>query len=209
MQSVLTSIFCIFLTFLVWCQGFHTIHAINNRLQVQRHFSVFIFIAFNLFLLFRRLMEMDIPWFVRITHGLFIVILVLMSLIDTYTCCISNQHLLICFMISLFQRAINPLSPNHFILLICVVPLLFIVLKNSKYMGFGDVILLLICSLYLNLVSFYITFVIAVMSATGCSILLIALHRRSMRDGIPFVPFITLGFVMTLFFDAPIWFGFQ
>ncbi|WP_159649061.1 prepilin peptidase [Erysipelothrix aquatica] len=209
MKSVLTSIFCLFLTFLVWCWGFHIIHAINNRFQVQRHFSVFIFMAFNLFLIFRRLMEMDIPWFVWIAHGLFIVVLVLMSLIDTYTYCILNQHLLICFVISLLHRVINPLSQNHFIFLTCVVPLLLIVLKNNKYMGFGDVILLLICALYLNLVSFYITLVIAVMSATGCSILLIAMRRRSMRDTIPFVPFITFGFVMTLLFDAPIWFGFQ
>ncbi len=208
MYSILTSIFCVLLTFLIWCWGFRVIDAIKSNQYVQRRVSVFIFMVFNHSIIFRQLMQMELPLMLRIIHGLFITFLLLMSLIDTYTCCISNRHLIVCLILTLLQRCLNPLSENHFYLLVCVVPLSLISLRHKKYLGFGDVILLLICATYLNVVSFYITLVIAVMSASCISILLIAMRRRSLRDAIPFVPFITFGFIMTLLFDALIWFGF-
>lgn len=208
MYSILTSIFCVLLTFLIWCWGFRVIDAIKSNQYVQRRVSVFIFMVFNHYIIFRQLMQIELPTMLRIVHGLFISFLLLMSLIDTYTCCISNHHLIICLILALLQRWLNPLTQNHFYLLVCVVPLTLIGLRHKEYLGFGDVILLIICATYLNVLSFYITLAIAVISASGVSILLIVMGRRSLQDAIPFVPFITFGFVMTLLFDAPIWFGF-
>lgn len=160
---------------------------------------------------------------IELIYGLFfITVLVLLSAIDYDTKTIPNKILLPAIMITIvslplyflniktpptiagmnvIDSLIGLLAGGGFLFLVTVLgPIIF----KKKAMGMGDVKLAAFMGLFLGgyvLLALFIGFFIG--SVVG--ILLIALGKRTMKDMIPFGPFLASGAIATIFIGPQLW----
>ena len=77
---------------------------------------------------------------------------------------------------------------------------LLLYLLFPKGIGFGDVKLAGAIGLFLGLKLTILAILLSFFSGAIVGILLIALHKKSMKDPIPFGPFLAFGAIASLFF---------
>ena len=132
---------------------------------------------------------------------LLIIILGILSYYDYIYFVIPNLLIFFLFTISIINLFYNGLHSSYLIGLVFgfVLFLIFYILF-PKGIGFGDVKLAGAIGLFLGLKLTVLAILLSFFSGAVVGLLLIALGKKSMKDPIPFGPFLAFGAITSLFF---------
>ncbi len=81
---------------------------------------------------------------------------------------------------------------------------LLVFVSRGRGMGLGDVKLAAVAGFLLGWPDIALATMLSFILGGLFSLVLIALHKKTMRDRIPFAPFMVLGFILTVFFGAAV-----
>jgi leader peptidase (prepilin peptidase) / N-methyltransferase len=81
-----------------------------------------------------------------------------------------------------------------------ILTIVFLILNKIKYsFGFGDILIFLMMSMILDVGDYLLFLFVTFLTGALVSLMLVAFDKSILKKYIPFVPFILLGFIFTLF----------
>ncbi len=137
----------------------------------------------------------------NILSFLFVLPIIFIVIIDLKYFIIPNLYILWLIFVGICNIFIFKTYFNQVLgILFSFVIFLLLYLLFPKGIGFGDVKLAGAIGLFLGLKLTILAILLSFLSGAIVGLLLIALHKKSMKDPIPFGPFLAFGAITSLFF---------
>lgn len=131
--------------------------------------------------------------------------LILLSWIDFEYMIIPDSSILLIFVSSLALLCNEPnLLANRLTHALIFSFILFLFAFFSKALGYGDIKLIGVSTLYLGLERMFLALILSCFSATVIELLKVLLLRKKMISKIPFGPYLSIGIMLVMFYYEPI-----
>ena len=137
----------------------------------------------------------------RILKVVFLLLMLLMSITDILTKRIPTSVLLGCLVLGIFGNADNAQMGEWGMIGASLLPGVFFLLLSRLFqnaIGIGDGLVLLGIGSFLGLGGVMFTLSIALLAASFYAGALLVFFKKRRKDKIPFLPFLTLGYIASL-----------